>query len=131
MRLSLLLLIFLGTAALAEGVEPGSWELAVRSRLGPQAQPVAATQTQCITEADARDPSQVLGGAAGTCEFSNRRDDGSTFTFDVACTGLLPMKGRGTVRYTAGTLDGDLDLTDDKGGFALRTSVKGRRLGPC
>ena len=131
MRFSLLLVLLLGTAALADGVEPGSWQLSVSTRIGGQDRPLSAAQTTCLTEADARDPSRVLGGTSGTCEFSNRHDDGRTFTFDVSCTGPLPMNGRGTVRYTPGTMDADLDLTDDKGGFGMRTSVKGRRLGPC
>jgi hypothetical protein len=125
------LLFFFSTAALADGVAPGNWELSVTSQLGPQAQAVSGTQTQCFTEADARDPGRILGGTSGTCEFSNRRDDGSTFSFNVVCSGPLPMKGSGAVRYTPGTLEGDLDLTDDKGGFGMRTTVKGRRLGPC
>ena len=131
MRLSLLLLALLGTAALADGVEPGNWQISVSTQIGGQDRPLSGAQTTCLTEADARDPSRVLGGTSGTCEFSNRNDDGSTFSFDVSCTGALPMKGKGTVRYTPDTMDGDLDLTDDKGGFGMRTSVKGRRLGPC
>jgi len=111
-------------------VSPGNWELALAVAMTGQQAPVNAVETRCLSEAAARDPGSVLN-LGGTCEFSNRNDDGSTFTFDVACTGALPMKGKGTVRYTADTMNGDLDLTDDKGGFAMRTSVKGRRLGPC
>jgi len=111
-------------------VEPGNWELALAVAMSGQQAPVSTVQTRCLSEAAARDPGSVLG-AGGTCEFSNRNDDGSTFSFDVACTGPLPMKGKGVVRYSGETMNGELDLTDDKGGFAMRTSVKGRRLGPC
>lgn len=127
LAVSLLLLPF---AALA--VEPGNWELSLVTMLTGQQKPAAVTQTRCLTERDARDPSGVLGGSqAGTCNFTNRNDNGRTYTFDVACTGVLPMKGKGTVNYTAQTLDADLDLVAEKGDFGMRTFVKGRRLGPC
>jgi hypothetical protein len=118
--------------ALALAVEPGSWELSLVTMLTGQPKPTAVTQTRCLTQTDARDPSSVLGGSqGGTCTFSNRHDNGRTFVFDVACTGALPMKGRGTVNYTADTMEADLDLVAEKAQFGMRTFVKGRRLGPC
>jgi hypothetical protein len=116
----------------AGAVEPGNWELSLVTMLTGQPKPAAMTQTRCLTESDARDPSRVLGGAqGGTCNFTNRNDNGRTFTFDVACTGILPMKGKGSVNYTGQTMDADLDLQAEKGEFGMRTFVKGRRLGPC
>ena len=112
-------------------VEPGNWELSLVTMMTGQQKPAAVTQTRCLTESDARDPSRVMGGAGGTCNFTNRNDNGRTYTFDVACTGVLPMKGKGTVNYTAETMDADLDLVAEKGEFGMRTFVKGRRLGPC
>jgi hypothetical protein len=116
----------------APAVEPGNWELSLTTMMTGQPKPAAVTQTRCLSETDARDPSRVLGGSqSGTCNFTNRQDNGRTFTFDVACTGLLPMRGKGTVNYTAQTMDADLDLVAEKGEFGMRTFVKGRRLGPC
>ena len=130
MRLPFAFLLFFPAAALA--VEPGNWELSLVTLMTGQQKPAAVTQTRCLTETDARDPSRVLGGpASGTCNFTNRNDNGRTYTFDVACTGVLPMKGKGTVNYTAHTMDADLDLVAEKGEFGMRTSIKGRRLGPC
>jgi hypothetical protein len=128
MRLLAALLFLCPLAALA--VEPGNWELSLVTMMTGQQKPAAVTQQRCLTESDARDPSQVVGGG-GTCTFTNRNDNGRTYTFDVACTGVLPMKGKGTVNYTAQTMDADLDLTAEKGEFGMRTFVKGRRLGPC
>lgn len=123
-------LIICPAAALA--VEPGNWELSLVTMMTGQQKPAAITQQRCLSESDARDPSRVLGGSqSGTCNFTNRNDNGRTFTFDVACTGVLPMKGKGTVNYTAQTMDADLDLAAEKGEFGMRTFVKGRRLGPC
>lgn len=118
--------------AVALAVEPGNWELSLVTMMTGQQKPAAVTQTRCLTERDARDPSGVLGGSqGGTCIFTNRDDNGRTFTFELACTGVLPMKGKGTVSYTAQTMDADLDLATEKGEFGMRTFVKGRRLGPC
>lgn len=128
---SLLLATLLGASSSALAVDPGNWELSLVTVLSGQSKPAAVKQTHCITEADARDPSRVLGGTNGTCEFSNRNDNGRTFTFDVACTGVLPMKGKGIVNYTADTMEADLDLAAEKGDFGMRTFVKARRLGPC
>lgn len=130
MRTLVIFLLIQPLAALA--VEPGNWELSLVTMMTGQQKPAAVTQTRCLTEADARNPSSVLGGSqGGTCKFTNSHDNGRTYTFDVACTGVLPMKGKGTVNYTAQTMDADLDLVAEKGEFGMRTFVKGRRLGPC
>lgn len=127
-----ILSLFLFAPTLATAVEPGNWELSLTTMMTGQQKPAGVTQTRCLSESDARDPSRVLGGSqGGTCSFTNRNDNGRTFTFDVACTGVLPMKGKGTVNYTAQTMDADLDLVAEKGEFGMRTFVKGRRLGPC
>jgi hypothetical protein len=126
-----LLAAFLAWPAAALAVDPGSWEMSLVTLMTGQPKPAAVTQTRCFSDADARDPSRVLS-AGGTCTFTNRSDSGGVFTFEIACTGPLPMKGKGRVEYTAQTMDADLDLTaGDGGGFGMRTFVKGRRLGPC
>jgi hypothetical protein len=116
-------------AALA--VEPGEWELSVQAVMSGAPQPAAATQTRCFTQADARDPSRMLGDG-GTCKFSNKNDSAGTFTFDVDCTGPLPMQGKGSVIYSSNIVEGRLDLhaTADSN-FRMQTIMKGRRLGPC
>src|SRR6185436_6537677 len=110
----------LPAAALAQ-IQPGNWELAVTTMMTGSDKPAAVTQTRCIREEDARDPSRVLGGQQGTCEVTNKRDSGASYSFDVSCTGALPMKGHGTVNYTPTSMDADLDLTAGTGGFGMRT----------
>ena len=125
-------LAFLSTCACAAGVEPGNWELSLVTMMTGQPKPAAVTQTRCLTNADAGDPSRVVGGSqSGTCEFTNKHDSGTVFTFDVSCTGALPMKGKGTVTYATTTMNADLDLSADGGKFGMRTFVTGRRLGGC
>ncbi|HZM36027.1 MAG TPA: DUF3617 family protein [Burkholderiales bacterium] len=116
-------------AALAQ-VQAGNWELTVTTWMAGADKPIGPLQqTQCVTEADARDPSRVLGGGA-SCEFSNRRESGDLYTFDVKCGGPLPMSGTGSIRQSADAFEGDLDLSAGQG-FGMRSKIAGRRLGPC
>jgi hypothetical protein len=89
------------------------------------------TQTRCLTADDARDPSRLVGGAG--CEFTNKRDSGSEISFDVACGGQLPMRGKGVVQYSAQNVSGTLELTAESGGqkLATRSQLTARRLGDC
>jgi len=127
--------IFLAVAACAlpwtarGDVEPGNWELTVTTSVEGMPQPIGPiTQPRCISAEDARDPSRVIGARAG-CEFTNRRDTGSVFTFDVNCSGQIPLRGSGSVRYTSQTMEADLQLSGEAGGqkFATRSQVSGNR----
>lgn len=118
--------------ALAD-LEPGNWEMTVTTTIeGMPGAMAPITQARCITRADARDPSRLIGTGAG-CEFSNKRDSGSEITFDVACSGQIPMSGSGVVRYTATTVNGSLEIAANTGGQRImtRSQLSGRRLGEC
>jgi Protein of unknown function (DUF3617) len=136
----LLLAAFLIPAlAHADNIEPGNWEFTVdvhAEGLGAfQPKPGPIVNTRCITAEQAANPAKVLGdaGARGECQFSNQHDTGAEFTFDVQCTGRIPVHGSGKMRYSAQTLDGDMDLAGDAQGmkFKTRSHVNARRIGPC
>ena len=132
MRRLVLFLALAGGAASAD-VQEGNWQLTVTASVEGMPGGVAPiTQTRCITREDARDPSRLIGAGAG-CQFSNKRDTGSEITFDVVCTGQVPMSGSGAVRYTSQSFDGTLQITADMGNQKLvtRSLVVGRRLGAC
>jgi hypothetical protein len=139
MRKSLLAFLFVPALATADNIEPGNWEFTVdvhAEGLGAfQPKPSPIVQTRCISAEQAANPAKVLGdaGARGECQFSNQRDTGSEFTFDVQCTGRIPVHGSGRMRYSAQTLDGDLDLDGDAQGmqFKSQSHVSARRTGPC
>ena len=119
----------LPAAALAQ-VQPGSWELTVVTQMADADKPTGPLQkTQCFTAEDANDPSRILG-SGGTCQFSNRREVGNTLSFDVKCSGPLPMAGTGSLRHGGDTFAGQLDLGAGSG-FRMNTKISGRRLGPC
>ena len=125
--------------AQAAQVEPGSWEFTVDMKaegLGAfQPKPGPIVNTRCITPEQAANPAKVMSeaGARGECQFSNERDTGSEFSFDVRCKGRVPMEGSGKMRYGATTMDGDISLDGDAQGmrFTTRSHVSAKRLGPC
>lgn len=132
---ALFLLVF--SAAARADVQPGNWEVSATTQVPGSDKPMTMQPaTRCVTAEDAKDPTRLLGQSARNCEFSNRRDTGSTLSFDVACKGQVPMKGSGSVRYGKESFEGNLDLTAEGvviGGQALvmKSRLSGRRLGPC
>jgi len=139
MRCLLLITLLAPVAAIGEPIEPGNWEFTVDMHtqgLGAfQPKPGAASRNRCITPEQAANPAKVLSdaGARGECAFSNERDTGAEFSFDVQCSGRIPMQGSGKMRYGAQALDGDLDRQGDAQGmkFKTRSHITGRRTGPC
>jgi hypothetical protein len=136
MKLLILMLGIAWSGVAASQVQPGNWELTVTSQMQGMDKPIGPlSKTQCFTEADTRDPGRVLG-TGGSCQFSNRRESGDAYTFDVKCGGALPMSGTGRLRQGPDAFEGDLDLAVDSGAggganLGMRTKVSGRRLGPC
>ena len=123
----------------AGDIEPGMWEFTVNVQaegLGAlQPKPGPIVNQRCITPEQAANPEKALteAGAKGQCTFSNQRNTGIQFNFDVACTAPFPVQGSGTMRYTAEAMEGDLDLAGDMQGmkFKTRSHINARRLGPC
>ena len=139
MRYLLLAVLLAPAVAAADNIQPGNWEFTVdvhAKGLGAfQPKPGPIVNTRCISAEQAADPAKVLSdaGARGECQFSNQRDTGAEFTFDVQCTGRIPVHGSGKMRYSAQTLDGDLNLDGDAQGMQFKTQshVSARRIGPC
>jgi hypothetical protein len=125
--------------ASAASLEPGNWEFTVDMKakgLGAfQPKPGPVTKTRCIGPDEAKNPAKVLSDAAGRgeCEFSDEKDTGSEFSFNVRCTGRVPVQGSAKMQYTAQTIDGDIHLDGDAQGmqFSTRSHVTARRIGAC
>ena len=123
----------------AAQLEPGNWEFTVDVKakgLGAfQPKPGPVVNNRCITPEQAANPAKVMAdaGARGECQFSNQRDTGSEYSFDVRCTGRVPVEGSGKMRYSATTMDGDINLDGDAQGmkFTTRSHVSAKRTGPC
>ncbi len=130
--------------ALAAGEpEPGLWELsadlAVPSAPGFKPEPVAVRQ--CLSVADARDPSRLLTGianpGASNCNFTDKRESPGHTDFAVSCEGLFAIEGRGSVDYTPSSIRGRLDISfrtgsaDNTQRVESVSRISGRRIGNC
>ena len=113
-------------------IEPGNWELSATIQMEGIREPTSMAQTRCLTAEEARDPSRLFGSSPGPrCEFVNRHDSGSVFTFEIAC-GAQPqasIRGSGSVRYGRDSLEGELELKVEH--FVTRSRITGRRIGGC
>jgi hypothetical protein len=127
------------TLALAADVSPGSWEITMETRVPaePDFAPPPFQLTQCLTEADARDPSRVIGrvsnpGATG-CNYSDRSYSGNTFSFAMQCAGTYAIKASGRVSFTADTMQGTIESTANVAGNSVQTQnkISARRIGGC
>ena len=143
MRTTLFAIGLLSTTALAAAqaadVSPGSWEITMETRVPaePGFAPPPFQITQCLTDADARDPSRVLGGVsnpgASGCSYSDKSYSGNTFSFSMQCAGSYAIKATGRVSFTSDTMDGTIASTATVGGKAVETQnkISARRLGGC
>ena len=139
MAKTLLALIFMSTAALADDISPGSWQIMVETRVPaePGFAPPAFQLTQCLTAEDARDPSRVLGGVsnpgASGCNYTDKSYSGNTFTFAMTCGGGYGIKASGRIAFTANSMDGTIQSTANVAGKPVETQnkISARRLGGC
>ena len=129
----------LAGVARAEDLSPGLWELALEARVDsePGFQPGPITVNQCLTKADAKDPSKVLApiatsGATG-CSYSEKSYVGQKFRFAMQCAGTLELKTTGEVMFSATMLRGTITTTSSIDGkkVELKSTLAGRRLGDC
>jgi Protein of unknown function (DUF3617) len=126
----LLLVLLLASAPARADITAGNWEISATTTVEGLGQPSSFSQTRCLTEEDARDPSRLFAGTpGGRCNFTSRNDTGSVFSFQVSCGTNPPVLGEGSVRYDAATLEGDVELTME--GLKTQSHITGRRLGPC
>lgn len=127
------------TPGLAADMSPGLWEITLETRVA--AQPGFAPEPfrlqQCLTAADAHDPSALLGamanpGASG-CTYSHKAYAGNSFRFSMQCAGGLAIQSQGEVTFTADTMDGSITSAANVGSEKIELSNKvfARRLGGC
>ncbi len=125
--------------ALAADLSPGLWEITLETRVAAQPgfTPEPFHLKQCLTAADARDPSALLGGIANPgasgCSYSDKSYSGSTFRFSMQCAGSFAIRSHGEVSFSADAMNGSVTSTADVGGekTELSNRISGRRLGGC
>jgi hypothetical protein len=127
------------TPGLAADMAPGLWEITLETRVA--AQPGFAPEPfrlqQCLTAADTRDPSALLGAMANPgvsgCTYTDKSYVGNTFRFSMQCAGSLAIQSQGEVSFTADTMSGNITAVAKIGGEKTEFSdkVSARRLGGC
>lgn len=123
----------------AADMAPGLWEITLETRIAAQPgfTPAPFRMQQCLTAADVRDPSALLGGLANPgargCSYSDKSYSGNTFRFSMQCEGSFGIKSRGEVAFSADTMNGTISATADVGGekTELSNKISAHRLGGC
>ena len=129
----------LAVPARAGDLSPGLWEITLESRVAAQPgfAPAPFRVTQCLSAADAADPSRVLGPlssqGAGDCTYLSREYSGDTLSFRMRCGGSLGIESQGRIRFGADTMEGSITATANTGGSTveMQNRVSARRLGGC
>lgn len=124
---------------LAADMSAGLWEITLETRVAgqPGFAPEPFRLQQCLTAADARDPSALLGGMANPgasgCTYSHKAYAGNSFRFSMQCAGSLAIQAQGEVSFTADTMNGRITSVANVGGekTELNNKVTARRLGGC
>jgi hypothetical protein len=135
-RLLLALLLAMPAAAGAQTVSARLWRISLQAQTAEAAMPPVQVD-QCLTEADAADPSQLLGsiaspGASG-CAYSDRRYSGNTLQFAMECGGSFAIRASGKVAFTATTLSGTIDTSTTINGqrVELKNMISASRIADC
>lgn len=137
--LACLALLALPSLAAADDPVPGLWEISLEARVAaePGFQPPAQSISQCLTKADARDPSRVLGPLAGSggadCRYTRAGYEDNVFRFALQCTSPLPLATTGEVTFSASAVHGTLTTISKIAGHDVefKSTLTGRRLGDC
>ena len=130
--LAMLTLIACGPA-MAQ-IEAGEWEFTSvsTSRLFPG--PQNASFRRCIPKEEAANPDRWMSnpGPQSDCKITPGAKTANTYSWQMECP-AAKMRGNGTARMTASTMDGETVMNGEVQGqkFELRTKVSGKRVGPC
>ena len=144
MRAQWVNLIAVGVVALcppaqAADMSPGLWEITLETPTArqPGFAPEPFRLTQCLSTADAKDPSALLGalanpGASG-CTYTDKTYAGNSFRFSMQCAGSFAIRSQGEVSFTADTMNGSITAVANLGAerVKLDSKISARRLGGC
>ena len=115
-------------------IEAGEWEFTSvsTSRLFPG--PQNASFKRCIPKEEAANPDRWMSnpGPQSDCKITPGAKTANTYSWQMECP-AAKMRGTGTARMTASTMDGETVMNGEVQGqkFELRTKVTGKRVGPC
>jgi hypothetical protein len=117
-------------------ISPGLWQISVQLNTDAVAR-LPVTLNQCLTAADATDPSKLLGsianpGASG-CTYTNRSYFGNTFSFSMTCGGTLGITATGNVTFTGTTMSGTINTNANINGqpVEMKNVIVATRVVDC
>jgi Protein of unknown function (DUF3617) len=133
----------ISAAVFAQGPRrDGKWEVKTEMQM-PGMQMPPTTTTQCITPADAADPTKSVpqapagrgarGPADPSCKVADYKVTGNKVNYTMKCEGAQPMTMNAELTYGVDTYDGMMTLNVDRGGQPTTINIKmsGKRLGDC
>jgi hypothetical protein len=134
MRFALLAVLALAPlGAAAQTMEPGEWQFTGTMTSPMLPKPQVVTRTECISKADAEDPTRFSGREqAQGCKITPVARSAENYSWTIACP-QQGMSGDGKVQFGRGSIESEvrmlLEVQGQKMEMLSRTS--GRRLGPC
>ena len=111
----------------------GDWEIKVEMQMpGMPMNMPAQTVRQCVTPADAADPSKAIPpagrGGPNDCKVSDQKTEGNKVTWSMACPSQ-GMTGTGEIIYGENSYTGTMKMM--AGGRDMTMKYTGKRLGDC
>jgi hypothetical protein len=118
----------------AQEIKPGLWEVSMTMQMAGMALP-GVTVKHCLTAKDIAAGKQYnMSDKDSTCNISNLKTSGGSYSFDMACTspqGKMTGSAKGTTTTTSYATEMKMRMTPDEGMGEMTQSLKGRLLGDC
>jgi len=117
--------------AAAQGMEPGEWEIRTVISSSMMQVPQVATGVQCVTPADAKDPTRFAVRETSGCVVKPGARSASSYSWTVQCD--QGMSGAGKASFAGASFESEMRTGINLQGVRMDilTATKGKRLGPC
>ena len=128
-----LALVLVAAAASAQSMQPGEWEFTSTLSSPVLPQPQVSTINECISEADAKDPTRFSGrDQAQGCTVTPGARGADSYSWTLSCP-QQGMTGTGHITFGPGMIVSDVRMTVAAQGqkMDMQSRTTGRRLGPC
>jgi len=111
-------------------IKEGSWEITTATEMSGIAMKMPPQKhTQCLTKDDLvpKDPQ-----TPSNCVIKDQRVSGNTVNWTMECTSdNVKTVSTGAVTYSGEKFSGTMDITMSGTDMKIRSTMTGRRLGPC
>lgn len=120
-------------AQAAPNMNPGLWEIQVRTEMqGMPMQMPAVTTQQCIREQDMVPQTNSSGQE---CQITDQNVSRNQVTWRIQCKSAeMQGEGAGRIQYQGNTFEGKIDMTmtqQQMGPMTMTQRLQGKRVGDC